>query len=128
MGSHDLAPRFSNLGEWIRHEFREAGQGGLAKKLKPKVSKNAISMWNTGKNRISPDYQEQIRALGYDGPFPEVGGEVTRADVESLREEIRSQAKWVLGELRKDNVAQAAAIQKVLRHLGVAQESGEAKP
>ncbi|OGT56705.1 MAG: hypothetical protein A3E01_00385 [Gammaproteobacteria bacterium RIFCSPHIGHO2_12_FULL_63_22] len=112
-----MTPQFSDLGEWIRVRFGEAGQGGLAAKLKPPVSKNAVSMWKTGKNRISAAYEKQIRALGYDGPLPEVGGDVTKADIESLQEEIRTQAAWVREELRKENTALAADLQEVLKQL-----------
>lgn len=116
-----MTPQFTDLGEWIRFKFGDAGQGGLAAKLKPPVSKNAVSMWKTGKNRISPAYEKQIRALGYDGPLPEVGGEVTKADIESLREEIRTQAAWVREEIRKENTALAADLREALKLLGALQ-------
>lgn len=121
MGSNDLDPQFSDLGAWIRHKFGKEGQGGLAAKLKPKVSKNAVSMWNTGKNRISPEYQKQIRVLGYDGPFPESVGEITRADLNALGDDLKKIVEGSSADLKKDIQALGAAIQKVLIHLGVVQ-------
>lgn len=57
-----------NLGEWIRSKYGD--QGGLAVKLKPMVAKNTVSSWKTGRNGIPPEYQKQIRTLGYTGPWP----------------------------------------------------------
>lgn len=113
-------PKFEDFGDWIRERFGD--QGGLADKLKPKVAKNTVSSWKTGRNRIPPDYEKQIRAMGYDGPLPETGVEISRADLESLREEVRNQAAWVREALRRENTALAAAIHEVLKRLEELQE------
>jgi hypothetical protein len=62
-------PRFKNLGDWISLEYGD--QGALADALKPKVAKNTVSSWKTGKNGIPGEYQKQIRKMGYDGPWPQ---------------------------------------------------------
>lgn len=108
-------PKFDNFGNWIRERFGD--QGALADKLKPKVVKNTVSSWKTGRNRIPMEYEKQIRALGYDGPMPETGGEVTRDDVESLRQEIRNQAAWLRETARQESVVLAAVMQEILKRL-----------
>lgn len=119
-------PKFEDFGEWIRERFGD--QGGLAAKLKPPVVKNTVSSWKTGRNRIPPDYQKQIKAMGYDGPFPDPGGEITREDLESLRDEVRTQSAWVREELRKENAALAADLREVLSRLGALQGNPPVKP
>ena len=74
--------------------------------------------WETGRSPCPPDIQVKISKLGYDGPFPEPGGEISLADLESLRAEVRTQAAWVHEESRKRDVALAAALQEVLKRLG----------
>lgn len=74
-------PRFSNLGEWISFEYGD--QGALAEALKPKVAKNTVSSWKTGKNGIPGEYQKQIRKLGYDGPWPRESGNRPAVDAET---------------------------------------------
>lgn len=61
-------PQYPDLGEWIKVKWGD--QGTLAARLKPSVAKNTVSSWKTGRNRIPPDYQKQLRGMGYDGPMP----------------------------------------------------------
>jgi hypothetical protein len=56
------------LGEWINSVYGD--QGALADVLKPKVAKNTVSSWKTGRNGIPPEYQRQLRKLGFTGPWP----------------------------------------------------------
>lgn len=115
------SPQFLDLGEWIKQEYGD--QGALASALRPKVAKNTVSSWKTGRNGIPPEYQKQLRKLGYDGPWPEQGGEVTLADLESLRAEVRTQAAWVREELRKENAALAADLERALNELVALRDS-----
>jgi hypothetical protein len=56
------------LGDWIKSAFGD--QGGLAEVLDPPVAKNTVSSWKTGRNGVPPEYQKQIRKLGFKGPWP----------------------------------------------------------
>lgn len=106
-------PKFATFEGWLKERW--GSQAALAEKLQ--VNQNTVSSWKTGRTRIHPDYQKELRKLGYDGPFPEPGTEISLADLESLRDEIRTQAAWVREELRKENTALAAILQEVLRRL-----------
>lgn len=82
-----------NLGEWIKATYGD--QGGLAEALVPPVAKNTVSSWKTGRNGIPPDYQKQIRKLGFKGLWPSQeaqesaaapgGPYVTREELAELR-------------------------------------------
>lgn len=84
------------LGEWIRDAFGD--QGGLADALKPKVAKNTVSSWKTGRNGVPPDYEKQLRKLGFKGKLPQEmpkgtpagldGSFVTREEYEGLQKEL----------------------------------------
>lgn len=106
-------PKFETFEGWLKEKW--GSQSALAEKLS--VNQNTISSWKTGRSRIHPDYQKELRKLGYDGPFPEPGGEVTLADLESIRQEIRVQAAWVREEIRKENTVLAADLAEALKKL-----------
>lgn len=85
--------------KWITAKY--GTQGRFAESLG--VGQTTVSRWLAGKQRISPDYQKRIKKAGFNGVLPEpADGAVTKADLESLREEIRTQAAWLREELRKD--------------------------
>lgn len=101
-------------------EFRKSkgfSQEDLGRKLGLAEKWRNYPNWETGRAPFPPDIQAKLLKLGYDGPFPEPGGEISLADLESLRDEIRTQAAWVREELRKENTALAAILQEVLRRL-----------
>lgn len=87
-------------------------QGELADKIG--ALPNTYQAYESARIGIPPDIQAKIRKMGYKGPWPEIGGEVTRADLESLRSEVRTQAAWIREELRKDIEAAVAGIQASL--------------
>lgn len=102
----------TNLGDWIKAKF--VRKSNFAEKVG--ADPTLVSRWLGGKG-ISDEYQAKIRKLGYLGPFPEPEREITLADLESIRAEVRTQAAWVREELRKENTALAADLEKVLKQL-----------
>lgn len=109
---------FVNVEDWIEKKWGK--QSSLGDALG--VAANTISQWVNGKSRISFSHQKKMRELGYDGPFPDSLKEVTREDIELLRQEVRTMAGWVREESRKEIVTLAAILQQVLKD-GIAQES-----
>lgn len=107
-----------NLKEW--RKLKGWRQEDLADKLgEPRPTYQG---WESGRITFPPAIAAKIKKLGFDGEFPEPAKEITREDLESIREEIRTQAAWVREELRKENVALAAMLQEVLERL--AQRTG----
>lgn len=109
-------PKFEELGSYVETVWKT--QAALAKQLG--VAQNTVSNWINGKLRVTLEYQKALRELEppYEGPFPEAGAEFTSAEVESLRQEIRTQAGWLREEARKESTALAAVLQEVLKRLG----------
>ena len=112
-------PRYSDLGEWIKAEHGD--QGGLAAALKPKVAKNTVSSWKTGRNGIPPEYQRQLRRMGYDGPWPQEaiqdptagsGAFVTREEYGALAARLEA-AEKTLKETRDALVGATGAIRQL---------------
>lgn len=104
----------ANLREWRKSKGWR--QEDLADKLgEPRGTYQA---WESMRASFPPEVQAKIRKLGFAGPFPEPAKEITLADLESIREEIRTQAAWVREEIRKENTALAAMLQEVLKRLG----------
>lgn len=101
-----------NLGKWIKEKFGSQAQFAQEIGADPTL----VSRWMGGSG-ISDAYKDKIRALEYDGPFPEPKQSITLADLESIREEVRTQAAWVREELRKENTALAADLQATLKRL-----------
>lgn len=102
-----------NLRDWRKEKGWT--QGDLADKIgEPRPT---FQKWEAGVSPTPPAAQAKIRKLGFSGDFPEPGRPITLEDLESIREEIRTQAAWVREELRKENVALAAALQEALRRL-----------
>jgi hypothetical protein len=112
---------FGSLKEF--RKFKELSQEDLGRKLGLGKKWKNYPNWETGRAPFPPDIQAKILEMGYDGPWPELGGEVTRADLESLRDEVRTQAAWMREELRKENVALAADLQEALKRLAALQDS-----
>lgn len=79
--------------------------------------------WESGRAPFPPEVREKLRDLGYLGPFPEPERPITLADLESIREEIRSQAAWVREELRKENVVLAADLERALKLIAELRDS-----
>jgi hypothetical protein len=105
-------PQDLNLGKWIKEKYGSQAQFAQEIGADPTL----VSRWINGAG-ISETYQKKIRDLKFKGPFPEPKKEITLADLESLREEIRAQAAWVRVELQKENKALAADLEKVLAEL-----------
>jgi transcriptional regulator with XRE-family HTH domain len=106
-------PKFESFEKWI--EERWGSQTALAEKLG--VAKNTVSLWAAGKSRLKGEMAKKIRALGYDGPFPETGGEIKREDLEALRLDLRAHQGWIREEVGKDSAALGAVLQEVLKRL-----------
>lgn len=106
-----------NLKEWRKEKGLR--QEDLADKLGSVQS--TYQGWENGVRPFPPDIQAKIRKLGFTGPFPELGREVTLSDLnaakEELRGEIRIQAAWVREEIRKENTTLAADLQAALKLL-----------
>ena len=77
---------FEDLETWIEDEWKS--QAKLASALG--VAKNTVSQWVNGKSRIKRKVEKKLRELGYDGPLPDVGQEVTKRDLEKLAGEIHA--------------------------------------
>lgn len=102
-----------NLKEW--RKVKGWRQEDVADKLgEPRPTYQA---WESGRVPFPPLIRTKIEKMGFDGEFPEAGEPITRADLESIREEIRTQAAWVREEVRKENTALAAMLQEVLKRL-----------
>jgi transcriptional regulator with XRE-family HTH domain len=106
-------PKFESLEAWIDDKW--GTQSALAEKMG--VAKNTVSLWASGKSRIKAETGKKLRELGYDGPWPASGGEITREDLEALRQDLRAHQAWVLEEIRKAQAAQAAMLQEILKRL-----------
>lgn len=104
-------PKFESFENWIDEKW--GTQTALAEKLG--VAKNTVSLWSSGKSRIKGDTAKKLRSLGYDGPWPEAGSEITREDLEALRQDLRAMIGWAREELGKDIVALGAATQELLK-------------
>lgn len=103
-----------NLKEWRR--LKKWRQEDLADKLgEPRPTYQG---WESGRVTFPPEIKAKIVKMGFTGEFPEPDQEITLADLESIREEIRTQAAWVREEVRKENTALAAMLQEVLKRLG----------
>lgn len=102
----------NNLGKWVKDKYGSQAQFAQEIGADPTL----VSRWMNG-HGISDAYKEKIRDLKYKGPWPEGKKEITLADLESLREEIRTQSAWVREELRKENTALAADLQSALKQL-----------
>jgi transcriptional regulator with XRE-family HTH domain len=102
-----------NLKEW--RKVKGWRQEDLADKIgEPRPTYQA---WESGRTPFPPDVQAKIKKLGFPGEFPAPLAVITLADLESIREEVRTQSAWVREELRKENAALAAALQEVLKRL-----------
>ncbi len=106
-----------NLKEW--RKLKKWRQEDLADQLgEPRPTYQG---WESGRIPFPPEIIQKVRDLGFDGDFPEPGKDVTLADLESIREEIRTQSAWVREELRKENKALAADLQAILKQLAALQ-------
>lgn len=79
----------NNLGEWITRKWGD--QDSLAEKLK--VSRATVSAYKTGRINIPPKIQDQLRKMGYDGPWPRqeaqaAGARITREEFDRLRDDL----------------------------------------
>ncbi len=77
-------PKFESLESWIGLVWKD--QAALAEKMG--VARNTVSQWMTGKSRIKPPVREKLKDLGYDGPWPEVGGDLTREDLKAVEDKL----------------------------------------
>ncbi len=86
--------------------------------------------WETGRSPVPEDIKALLTGpkWKYVGPWPEEGGAPTRADMESIRDEVRNQAAWVREEIRKENAALAADLRIALERLDALQGNPPAKP
>jgi transcriptional regulator with XRE-family HTH domain len=112
-----------NLKEWRR--LKGLRQEDLADQLEE--PRGTYQAWESGRAAFPPEVQAKIRKLGYKGPFPEPGRGLTLADLESIREEIRTQVAWAREELRKENAALAADLQEALKMLAELRGSPQAE-
>lgn len=109
-----IMPKLLKFEEWILETYKTHAAFGEAFG----AGQTTVSRWLSGKQTISADYREAIRAAGFKGEFPRAKEEITLQDLESIREEVRTQSAWVREELRKENVALAAMLQEALKRLG----------
>lgn len=106
--------KFESLEDWIEKKW--GTQGALAEKIG--MAQNTISAWLSGKSRIKPPIQKKLQALGYNGPFPEMGKEITAEDLQALgRDVVRSidQAEARLGQQIQVLAGLLQEIQNALR-------------
>lgn len=102
-----------NLKEW--RKTKGWRQEDLADKLgEPRPTYQA---WESGRVTFPPAIKAKIEKMGFKGEWPDPGAELTRADLESLRDEVRTQSAWLREELRKDNTGAAAVLQEILKRL-----------
>lgn len=102
-----------NLKEW--RKLKGWRQEDLADKLgEPRPTYQG---WESGRIPFPPQIKAKINKMGFEGEFPEPGKAISLADLESIREEVRTQSAWVREELRKENTALAAMLQEVLKRI-----------
>lgn len=103
-------PKFETFEGWLKEKW--GSQAALAEKLS--VNQNTISSWKTGRSRIHPEYQKELRKLGYDGPFPEGNKEVTQEDLQMLGRDLVRMLDQAEGRLSLENQAIGAVLQRIL--------------
>jgi transcriptional regulator with XRE-family HTH domain len=113
-----------NLKEWRR--LKKLRQEDLADLLEE--PRGTYQAWESGRAAFPPEVIAKIKKMGFKGVFPEPGRGITLSDLESIREEIRTQVAWVREELRKENAALAADLQEALKTLAALQGTPSAKP
>ena len=113
-------PKFESLEDWIEKVWKD--QESLGEKVG--VARNTVSQWKNGKSRIKPPMREKLKKLGYDGPWPELGQEVTRDDLEEIHRKI----DFVHKDLDRKILALGASVQEVLNRLPQHQGNPGAKP
>jgi transcriptional regulator with XRE-family HTH domain len=107
-------PKFESLEDWIDKKW--ITQGALGEKLG--VASNTVSQWVSGKSRIKPPMQAKIRALGFDGPFPEGRQEVTQEDLQALGRDLQRVVGYAHEDLKQDILTLGAAVQELLKRFG----------
>lgn len=106
-------PKFESLEDWIEKKW--GTQGALAAKLN--MAQNTVSAWLVGKSRIKPQIQAKIKALGYDGPFPEGNKHLTQDDLQALGRDLVRVTNHAHEDLKRDIQALGAAVQEILKRL-----------
>lgn len=104
-------PKFESLEDWIDKKW--GSQLALGEKLG--VAGNTVSQWLSGKSRMKPPIQAKIKALGYDGPFPEGSKEVTQEDLQALGRDLIRVVNHAHLDLKADIQALGAAVQELLK-------------
>lgn len=112
---------FGSLREF--RKFKQLSQEDLGRKLGLGEKWRNYPNWETGRSPFPPDIQTKIVKLGYDGPFPEVGGEVTREDLQALGRDIQKLVNHAHVDLRLEIQTLAAEVQKALKLLSRQPES-----
>jgi len=103
--------KFENFESWMKEKW--GNQSSLAQELG--VNQNTVSSWKTGRSRIHPDFQAKLRALGYDGPFPEGHQELTQDDLQALGRDLVRLMNHAHEDLKRDIQAVGAMLQELLR-------------
>jgi hypothetical protein len=80
----------SNLGRWINEKYRS--QVVFAEKVG--AHPTMVSRWLSGKEGVSPDYQDKIRALKYVGPWPREEAQETPAQAGGPYVTEKDFAEW----------------------------------
>lgn len=106
------------LREWRKN--KNLTQEELASQIEE--PRGTYQAYESGRSPIPSDVQGKIRRLGFKGEFPTPSDGVTREDLDSFRQEVRSQVGWLREESRKENTALAAMLQEVLARLSPRKE------
>lgn len=115
-----------NLRAW--RKSKDYSQEDLGRKLGLGDQWKTYQSYESGRTPFPESLKKKLRAMHYDGPFPELRNEITRADLETLRNDLRGHQGWVLGEIQKGHSALGALLQEILSRLGPPGEIPPAPP
>ena len=112
-------------GSMLQHgslrEWRKANYGrqqDLADKLEE--PRGTYQAWETGRAEIPYEKRAKIEALGFKGTWPEVGGQLTKADIEALEESVTGK----FAAVREELAGMGEILKQVLERLQPSQGTG----
>jgi hypothetical protein len=107
---------FGSLREF--RKFKQLSQEDFGRKIGLGEKWRNYPNWETGRAPFPPDVQAKIVKLGYDGPFPEVGAEVTREDLQALGRDLVRVMDQSEGRLSKEIQSLGAVLARIQEMLG----------